>query len=834
MATSIHATFVYRQLLRPRKQTVLFLCCVALALVTLVALGGFDLGVKKSVWKDARALHGGDLIVRSRVPFSVPLSDAIENLEATHNLTVARTWEFYTVARNNAENASVLAAVKVVEPNYPLYGEVDLKSGARFQDRLRPGTVIVEQGLMDRLDLAPGASLRVGDAELTISDVVVREPDRPVNVFSMGPRVFVDSEDLGTLNLLGKGSRVRYIALLRVPEEEKIPSLLSSLEQIALDREERVESYRTAESRLQRFLDNFLFFLTLIGVFTLVLAGIGIQVSLSAYFREQEKSIAVMKALGATHRFIRRQFLAVVFGLGIAGSVIGIACGLLLQSAMPGLFRGLLPGDLTFAVSWQAIGEGLLMGVLLTALFALLPLQRLGAVKPSAVFRKELPMVPGFRTFGLPVAGIGFTIAALILWRTQDVKTAGIMMGGGLGAMAAIALMTTALLTVIRRWTIRRLSLRQALRGLYRPRNATRSIIVTLTASLSLTAAIYLVQKNLEAAFIQSFPPDAPNVFLIDIQSDQKTAVARMAGPGAILHPNIRSRLLSINGVSIDPKEERRRKSDNLARPFNLTYREFLLEDERLKSGDALFQDRLGRNQVSVLDNIADIGNIEIGDRLRFRVQGVPLEVTVSSIRTRIKEGLNPYFYFVFPEETLLKAPQTLFTGLRMDPSEIAGFQNRVVSSFPNVSVIDVTRTIETFGNVLGRLSKIIRFFTGFGITAGILLIISSIIATRGARVREAVYFRVLGAKKNFVTRVFFLEHAMIGVLSALQAVGIAELIAWFVCTRQFDVPYHPYLFFGGGLTVATLALVTIVGLAASRSILNQKPMIVLKSHLQE
>lgn len=826
--------FVYRQLLHPRKQTVLFLCCVALALVTLVALGGFDLGVKRSVWKDARALHGGDLIVTSRFPFSAPLSKAIGSLETNDGIDIVQTWRFYTVVRNARETASVLSAVKVVEPGYPLYGRVELDSGLPFSERLTSGNVIVERGLLERLGLSMGAPIRIGDAELTVQDVVVREPDRPINIFSFGPRIFVAAADLPALNLIGKGSRIRYTTLLRIAEERQITPLLRRLESATVEREERVESFQTAESRLQRFLDNFIFFLTLIGIFTLVLAGIGIQVSLSAYFRDQERSIAVMKALGATRRYIRRQFLAIVVVLGVAGSLIGIAGGLLLQLLMPLLFRGLLPGDLAFSVSWQAIGEGLMVGLLLTALFALLPLQRLSAIRPSAVFRKEIPLTAGSATYALTVAGIGLLIAALVLWRTQDIQTAAVMIGGGIAAVGAIALMTTGFLSAIRRLPIRNLALRQAVRGLYRPRNATRSIIVTLTASLALTTAIYLVERNLETAFVQSFPPDAPNVFLIDIQPDQKAEVADMLPRGTHLFPNIRSRLLAINGVPVDPEKERRRKSDNLARPFNLTYREFLLEDERLEKGQRLFDDALGKLQVSVLDRIADIGGIRPGDRLRFRIQGVPLEATVSSIRTRVQEGLSPYFYFVFPEATLLKAPQTLFTALRMPPAEIAGFQTRMVSAFPNVSVIDLTRTIETFADVLRRLSEIIRFFTGFGIAAGLALIISSIIATRGARVREAVYFKVLGAKKAFVTRVFFLEHAAIGIISAVQALGIAELIAWFACTQRFDIPFQPHLLFGGGLAVATLLLVSGVGLAASRSILGQKPMAVLKAQLQE
>jgi putative ABC transport system permease protein len=807
---------------------------VALALITLVALGGFDLGVKRSVWKDARALHGGDVIVSSRLPFSPSTTAAIGNLAAEPDITVVRTWQFFSMVRSTDKSGSVLSAVKIVEPGYPLYGDVILRSGKPFKDRLASGTVIVEQTLLDRLGLSVGDDLELGDATLNIVDIVEKEPDRPVNIFSMGPRTFVSAADLDALNLVGKGSRIRFKALIGLSQDDRLSAIIDRLQASAVDREERVEGFLNAQNRLQRFINNFLFFLNLIGIFTLVLAGIGIQASLSAYFLDQEKTIAVMKALGATRRFVRRQFLAVVFSLGVVGSAIGVAGGLLLQTVLPGLFSGFLPADLVFTVSWAAIGEGLLLGLLLTALFALLPLQRLGSIKPSAVLRKEIPAVSRSLRYGLTMGGIGIFIAAILLRRTDDLKTAALMVLIAIGVIFVIAVVTTGFLAGLRRLSIQHIVLRQALKGLFRPRNATRSIVITLTASLSLTAAIFLVEKNLEATFIDAFPPNAPNVFLIDIQPDQQEAITPMLTPETVLYPNIRSRLLAINGTPIDPVKERRRKSDNMARPFNLTYREFLLEDERLISGPSLFQETLGSAQVSVLDTIAQIGKIRIGDRLVFRIQGVPLEATVSSIRTRVREGFRPFFYFVFPEKTLSKAPQTLFTGLRIDPEDIGGFQNRIVQAFPNVSVIDVTQTAETLGTVLGRLSHIIRFFTLFGIAAGVLLIVSSIVATRTARVREAVYFKVLGAKTAFVLKVFLAEHALIAAISAIQAIGIAELTAWMVCRWRFDISYQPHLIYGILLAAGTLVLVSAVGLTVSRSIIRQKPMVILKEQLQE
>ena len=140
------------------------------------------------------------------------------------------------------------------------------------------------------------------------------------------------------------------------------------------------------------------------------------------------------------------------------------------------------------------------------------------------------------------------------------------------------------------------------------------------------------------------------------------------------------------------------------------------------------------------------LADISLGDVISFNIQGVPLEARVTSIRTRTRKTIRPFFYFVFPTETLKDAPQTIFTAVRVDKAQASLLQTTVVSRFPNVSVIDATDTITVFARVMHRLSSIVRFFTLFGVLAGVLLIVSSIFATRFARIQEAVYFKVLGA----------------------------------------------------------------------------------------
>ena len=225
---------------------------------------------------------------------------------------------------------------------------------------------------------------------------------------------------------------------------------------------------------------------------------------------------------------------------------------------------------------------------------------------------------------------------------------------------------------------------------------------------------------------------------------------------------------------------------------------------------------------------------MELGDILSFTIQGVPLTAEVTSIRSRIKSKLYPFFYFVFPAEFLQAAPQTYFAALHLERQEIAAFENRVVRQWPNVSLINAAETATQLGVVMAKLSGIVNFFAGFSIVAGGLIMVSSILATRLARMEEAVYYRVLGAKAAFIRRVFIAENVLLGLVSAGLAVVIAQVGSWLMCRRLFDITYEPAWLVSLLLVLATIAAVTAIGMASSFTIIREKPARFLREQTPE
>ena len=826
----LHFRFILRQIRSSHKQALIFVLCVALSLLTLVSLGGFSSSVRDSMLKDARQLHAADIIIHSHYPLSSSLVSAIMDFEEQGVAVGAMVHEFYSMAANPVQEKSVLSHLKVAEPGYPFYGTVELASGREYSEVLTPGSIIVEQPVLDRLSVKLGDHLQIGSAELVIVDIVIAEPDRPVSFFSFGPRIFIAAADLENLDLIRKGSRIHYNYLLKVHDPKMVDRLAGELATVAAEPQERVNTFENAESGVKRFFENFLFFLNLIGIFTLLLAGIGIQTALNALLRDSEYTIGVMKAVGATNRFICSHFIVMIILLGTAGTLLGLGLSFLLQLYFPTLFAGILPANVNLEIAWDAVFEGLGLGIAVVGLFSFLPLRRVRNLKPAAIFRKERGSAQvGLDQYVIIAVIISF-FTGLTIWQLEDVSTGTYFVLGLFGLLSLTTFITQVLLKIMRKARPRTLALRQAFRGLFRPKNATRAIIITLSASLAVIFSIYLIEQNLQATYIESYPPDLPNVYFLDIQTSQRRDFAKIVGMEAQFYPIVRARLASINNRPINREAEKKRRRDNLSREFNLTYRDFLLDDEELIAGDSLFgkhTEKLhqrGEVPVSVLDTVAEIGDIKIGDLLVFKVQSIPIRARVTSMRTRTESQVRPYFYFVFEEETLKAAPQTIFSSVKMDRAKLAQVQNRLTEKLPNISVIDIAKTIEVLARIMHKLSAIVQFFTSFSIIAGLLIIISSIFATRLARIREAVYYKIVGARSVFVLQVFTLENLVVALVCGLLAGLIAQAGSWIVCSRVFAISYHPRPGSTLIMIAITVLLVIGVGTGASLSILQQKP----------
>jgi putative ABC transport system permease protein len=136
-------------------------------------------------------------------------------------------------------------------------------------------------------------------------------------------------------------------------------------------------------SSMAKIADMLTIILTLGAGITLIVSGVGIMNSMLANVQSRIKEIGIRKALGATSREIRLQFLTEAVFLSLSGGIIGTILGI----AIP-LTLGLLSPFKIPVSPWSAVAA-LTTSVLVGVLFGTLPANRAARLDPVQTLKYE-------------------------------------------------------------------------------------------------------------------------------------------------------------------------------------------------------------------------------------------------------------------------------------------------------------------------------------------------------------------------------------------------------------------------------------------------------------
>jgi putative ABC transport system permease protein len=816
-----------------------FLACVTLGVAALTSVGTLAANVDRALSREARALMGGDLELRTMRPLDADASAAVARLVG-EGATATRVRELVGMAREPTRDTSLLVELKAVETGYPLYGRLVTEPARPLAHLLADGGVVVQRDLLTRLGVRVGDRISIGNAALTIRGVVDKEPDAPVG-FSLGPRVLLDAAALEATGLVQFGSRVRHRTLLRLPQGLAAREQREAIAREIADPAVRVTSFNEAQPGLRRFFTQMTTYLGLVGLVSLLVGGVGVASVVTTFVRRQRPTIAILKCLGAGSRLLVVSYLLQTQLVALAGSLAGLALGAAAQPVVVRALATALPIEVATRPDVGVLVRAFAMGMLTALLCALWPLLGVRAVRPSLLLRAEVEPVPGRAPWlaALPVAA---GLAALVLWQAGSWKLAGIFAGASTGALVVLAILARAMATLVRgRSRVGWLAWRQGLANLARPGGQTAGVIVALGVGVMLLVSIALLESSLGRQIDHEQRREAPSFFFVDIQPDQRDAFVRVvaeAGGGAtpLLTPVVRSRLVAVNGqpVTRDMVKRRRHEADGdaawyLRREYALTYAAELPATNVLVKG-RWWGPADGRHPlVSVEEAAARHLGIRLGDRLTFDIQGVPVEAEVTSVRKVDWQTLSTNFFMILSPGALEGAPGTWVATLRVPPGAESRVQGAVVAAFPNVTAIPVRDVLERVGSMLQQMSLAIRAMALFSIGAGFVVMISALMATRYARLRESVIWRTLGATRGVVARIFAVEYACLGAAAGIGGSALAVILSWIVLRFVLEVPWTlaiPPLALGVGLTVV-MALA--VGFLATFRLLGQKPLAVLR-----
>lgn len=783
----------------------------------------------------AQALNhqAGELIAADlRVVSDHALSQSFKQKILSENLRSAETINFRSMVMS--ENGSRLAEVKAVSQNYPLRGNLRISRqlftpGEKVSGIPNPGSVWVEAALLRQLRLSIGDSVVVGSVPFTIEAIITYEPDRSGDMFSIAPRVLLNSQDVEVTQLLQEGSRGRF-SLLLAGDAGDI-SVARDKISANLGPGERMESVQDARQEVRIALERAQQFLGLAAMVSVILACVAVSLSARRFAERHLNACAIMRCLGARQVQITQIYFSQLLLLSLGSSALGCLLGYAAQGVLTKLLGQLLLVSLPQASLWPLL-TGFVVGMVGLLGFALPPVMRLKRVPTLSVFRRELGGIPPLSLSSYLMGVIA--LMALVLWQSGDMKLGWIVLGGL--CLTTLILIGIAYLLV---QALSKLPLGEGIAWRFGIKNIIRkpmsSVVQVLAFGVGIMVMLLLtlVRGDILEAWQDKLPQDAANRFVINIQKHQTQAVSeffQQQGMNQVnLFPMIRGRLAAINGQAVKVAQHQDPRARNLlTREFNLSWAEHMQQDNKIVEGD-WWQDSGGwKNEISMEQGIAKTLGVKLGDRLSFTISGDVYEAPVTSIRTVEWDSFRPNFFVLMPPQVLREYPASYITSFHLADAQAPMLEN-LIKNFPNLTIVDISAIMNQVRNIMDKVNLAVEYVFAFTLIAGLMVLYAAIQSTQDRRVQENAILRALGARRKRLLQGLIAEFAVIGALSGILASIIALILAYVISVHVLELAYSfnawiPLL----GLLGGTLG-VGIGGTLGARKVIASPPLVVLR-----
>ncbi|MEQ9547379.1 MAG: FtsX-like permease family protein [Marinobacter sp.] len=758
-----------------------------------------------------------------------PIPDAWLTEAQSRQLETGQMVEFSTMVFG-ADNFQ-LVSIKAVSNEYPLRGQVEYQLGPDEPRRLvssgpAPGEIWINPRLLRLLDTNVGDTLEVGNLELEISGLLVREPDGGFRMSALAPRVMMHANDVPDTGVIQEGSRVEYVYLF-AGEEAALEAYYRWLEP-QLEPSHEWEGVRDGET-FSRSLERAERFLLLGGSLAVMLAAVAVAVASRQYALSQRDTVALLKTLGVSSHGIGRLYLQRLSLWGVAGAVGGLVIALPLYWLLSRLLGDVLERPVDYKLDPAALVPSLLTALVSLFAFAYPPIRRLRNVPAMRVLRSQ-PGESGREA--LPDLAVALAAVFGLVWMyAGEVSLVLALLGGLVLLLGVLALLGWLMVLGLRKISGGGNAWRLALVGLYRHRRASLSQIAVFAMTLMLAATLILVRTSLLADWQAQLPENTPNHFLINIAPDVVEDVDAFwqdrGQPLDQLYPMVRGRFTELNGNPVKEAVTKDERVGALNRELNLTWMESLPADNEIVDGEwfATGQTR----GVSVEAELAEKLGLKIGDELTFTIGSEKVTEPVTSIRTVQWDSMKPNFYMAFPPGGGLEdMPATWITSFYL-PSGNKNALNEFSRRYPTISVLEIDHIIERIQDIVRQVTQAIEAILALILAAALVVMAAVVSATLRDRQREGALLRTLGGRQSLLVRSTMLEFALLGLFAGLLGVAAAEAAVWALQFRMFEGEFQWHWGIVLPIPLFSAVVLALFGRWQLRPVLSVSPMLLLR-----
>lgn len=799
---------------------------LVLAVASLAAVSTLATRVEQSLLASTAELVGGDAAIGSRQPLDPAWMQSADRHGLRGNLLV----EFPTVVFAGEHNA--FSDIRASDDAFPLRGQLQVREadgGVHVRHTPPSGQAYLDHRALVALQVPVGGQVQIGGQPLQVAGEIVDMPDSG-DLIQMAPRVLMNLADARASGMLGPGSRVQY-RLVLAGETDAVDRYVRWA-RTQLDDGIELSTMAETQQTLGNAFARGESFLRLAALMAALLSGIAVVLAAQRFARRKTDEVALLRCLGASHGEILATLLLQLLMMAVPACLLGLLLGWAMQESAFLLARELLDGArsaMVYGPGWMAFGIGL---VVLVG-FSLPPLLRLRDVPPIRVFGRDPPS--GVRRLDLLYL-LPLLAAAALVWQQSSSARMAAVLCLALGLVAILSAIVAWLLLFAVKHGSRRLSGAARFGVANLARRRTLTIVQTCALALSLAALnlLAVVGPSLLDRWNDELPPDTPNWFVLNVQSDQATAFA--AQLDAIGANNVNAlpmavgKIVAIGGRNAPTGAQQNQRSNWMNREVRLSWSADLPPANRIARGE--WFDTHGapaEPQLSLDRGWAERFDLGIGDVVSVLVGERRIDATITSLREVDWNSFQANFFLMLDPEagsTLAHSHLASFHLPAASSGELAG----VTRAFPNVSLIDVGTILERVREIIGKVSVAAGWVLAFSLAAGVLVLLAALTVTADQRRFESALLRTIGAHRRQLLGATLAEFTALGLLAGGVAASGAAVTGWALARWVFEldgwrVPLLPLL----GVSIMAVILVTLSGLAGTWRVAHAPPLLVLR-----
>ncbi len=189
---------------------------------------------------------------------------------------------------------------------------------------------------------------------------------------------------------------------------------------------------------------------------------------------------------------------------------------------------------------------------------------------------------------------------------------------------------------------------------------------------------------------------------------------------------------------------------------------------------------------------------------------------------------MQPNFYMIFSPNTLERFPHTYITSFYLANNEKNSL-NAFLKKYPNTMILEVDLILAQFKMILNQLTSALNYLFYLAFSAGFTVLFAAVYATLDQRIYKGALMRTLGANRNLLNKAHLLEYCVLGFLSGVLAIILAEAIMYCLYRYVLYLDYHINFLLWLWVPCLATGVIGITGFWGLRGVVKTPPLQVLQ-----